>query len=56
MAAQEATYKRKTIVMLYNPYDDVALVIFFGILDADHTADQLQFINEVGSEARKTCR
>jgi D-alanyl-D-alanine carboxypeptidase len=40
-------------LMLYNPDDDVALVVFFGILDGDHIDQQLHFINEVGSEARK---
>jgi hypothetical protein len=40
-------------LMLYNPDDDVALVVFFGVLDGDHVEKQLHFINEVGSEARK---
>jgi D-alanyl-D-alanine carboxypeptidase len=40
-------------LMLYNPDDDVALVVFFGVLDGDHLVDQLNFINEVGSEARE---
>jgi D-alanyl-D-alanine carboxypeptidase len=40
-------------LMLYNPDDDVALVVFFGVLDGDHLDNQLHFINEVGSEARK---
>ena len=40
-------------LMLYDPDDDVALVVFFGVLDGDHVEDQLQYINEVGSEARK---
>jgi D-alanyl-D-alanine carboxypeptidase len=40
-------------LMLYNPDDHVALVIFFGVLDGDHLEEQLHFINEVGSEARK---
>jgi len=40
-------------LMLYDPDDDVALVVFFGVLDGDHVEEQLHFINEVGSEARK---
>jgi len=40
-------------LMLYDPDDDVALVVFFGVIDGDHTEEQFQFINEVGSEARK---
>ncbi len=43
-------------LMLYDPDDDVALVVFFGVLDGDHIKDQLHFINEVGSEARKVLR
>ena len=41
-------------LMLYNPDDDVAVVVFFGVLDGDHLEEQLHFINKVGSEARKT--
>lgn len=40
-------------LMLYDPDDDVALVIFFGVIDGDHVEDQFHFINQVGSEARK---
>jgi D-alanyl-D-alanine carboxypeptidase len=40
-------------LMLYDPKDDVALVVFFGVADGDHVQEQFDFINEVGSEARK---
>jgi D-alanyl-D-alanine carboxypeptidase len=40
-------------LMLYDPDDDVALVVFFGVLNGDQWEEQLHFINEVGSEARK---
>jgi D-alanyl-D-alanine carboxypeptidase len=40
-------------LMLYDPDDDVALVVFFGVSNGDHVYEQFNFINEVGSEARK---
>jgi len=40
-------------LMLYDPNDDIALVVFFGVSNSDHVEEQFHFINEVGSEARK---
>jgi D-alanyl-D-alanine carboxypeptidase len=40
-------------LMLYDPNDDVALVVFFGVSNGDHVIEQFNFINEVGYEARK---